>query len=227
MATSTATIAKSAARDLPAPLAQAIAEYADRLDVDQVRRASRLATEAHAGQRRASGDSYVTHAIGVATILAELRLDGASITAGLIHDVVEDTAVDLTDVEAQFGAEIAGIVDGVTKIGRVRFRSNAERQVENYRKLLVSMVQDARVILIKLADRLHNMRTLEHLRPAKQRRIALETRNIYAPIAHRLGLAAISGTRGPGLQFLEPTTTIRFKKRFSSAAGSGSGRSWR
>lgn len=214
MATSTATTAKSAARDLPVPLAQAIAEYADRLDVDQVRRASRLATEAHAGQRRASGDSYVTHAIGVATILAELRLDGASITAGLIHDVVEDTAVDLTDVEAQFGAEIAGIVDGVTKIGRVRFRSNAERQVENYRKLLVSMVQDARVILIKLADRLHNMRTLEHLQPAKQRRIALETRNIYAPIAHRLGLAAIKWElEDLAFKFLEPDDYNRLKKK--------------
>ena len=214
MATTTAAIAKSAAPDLPAPLARAMEEYADRLDVGQVNRAYRLAAEAHAGQRRASGARYVTHAVGVATILADLRLDSASITAGLIHDVVEDTAVDLTEVEAQFGTEVAGIVDGVTKIGRVRFRSNAERQVENYRKLLVSMVQDARVILIKLADRLHNMRTLEHLRPDKQRRIALETRNVYAPIAHRLGLAAIKWElEDLAFKFLEPDQYNELKKK--------------
>ncbi len=214
MATSTATITKSAARDLPASLARAIAEYADRLDVDRVRKAYRIAAEAHAGQRRASGDNYVTHAVRVATILAELRLDTASLVAGLIHDVVEDTAVDLTDVEAQLGAEVAGIVDGVTKIGRVRFRSHAERQAENYRKLLVSMVQDARVILIKLADRLHNMRTLEHLRPDKRRRIALETRNIYAPIAHRLGLAAIKWElEDLAFKFLEPDDYDRLKRK--------------
>ena len=214
MATSTATIATSTARDLPAPLAQAVAQYADRLDVSLIRDAYRLAAEAHAGQRRASGASYVTHAVGVAAILAQLRLDTASVTAGLIHDVVEDTAVDLTDVEAQFGAEVAGIVDGVTKIGRVRFRSNAERQVENYRKLLVSMVQDARVILIKLADRLHNMRTLEHLRPEKQKRISLETRNIYAPIAHRLGLAAIKWElEDLAFKFLEPDEYNALKKK--------------
>ena len=214
MATSTATIATTSARDLPRPLAQAIDEYPDRVDVARIRRAYGLAAEAHAGQRRLSGDRYVTHAVGVATILAQLRLDTASLIGGLIHDVVEDTAVDLTDVEAQFGAEVAAIVDGVTKIGRVRFRSNAERQVENYRKLLVSMAQDARVILIKLADRLHNMRTLEHLRPAKQRRIALETRNIYAPIAHRLGLAAIKWElEDLAFKFLEPESYNELKKK--------------
>ena len=214
MATSTAAIATTTGRDLPRPLAQAIGEYADRVDVARIRRAYGLAAEAHAGQRRLSGDRYVTHAVGVATILAQLRLDTASLIGGLIHDVVEDTAVDLTDVEAQFGAEVAAIVDGVTKIGRVRFRSNAERQVENYRKLLVSMAQDARVILIKLADRLHNMRTLEHLRPAKQRRIALETRNVYAPIAHRLGLAAIKWElEDLAFKFLEPEEYNELKKK--------------
>ncbi len=214
MATSTATIATTTGRDLPRPLAKAIGDYADRVDVARIRRAYGLAAEAHAGQRRLSGDRYVTHAVGVATILALLRLDTASLIGGLIHDVVEDTAVDLTDVEAQFGAEVAAIVDGVTKIGRVRFRSNAERQVENYRKLLVSMAQDARVILIKLADRLHNMRTLEHLRPAKQRRIALETRNVYAPIAHRLGLAAIKWElEDLAFKFLEPDEYNELKKK--------------
>ena len=214
MAPSTATISRNAVQNLPAPLAPAIAAYADRLDVGQVERAYQVAAEAHAGQRRASGARYVTHAVGVATILAELRLDTASIVAGLIHDVVEDTAVDLTEVEVQFGSEVAGIVDGVTKIGRVRFRSSAERQAENYRKLLVSMVQDARVILIKLADRLHNMRTLEHLRPAKQRRIALETRNIYAPLAHRLGLAAIKWElEDLAFKFLESGEYNQLKKK--------------
>ena len=214
MPTSTATIATGTGLDLPRQLAEAIEVYADRVDVPQVTEAYQLAAQAHAGQRRASGASYVTHAVGVATILAQLRLDSASVTAGLIHDVVEDTAVDLTDVEAQFGAEVAAIVDGVTKIGRVRFRSSAERQVENYRKLLVSMAQDARVILIKMADRLHNMRTLEHLQPAKQRRIALETRNVYAPIAHRLGLAAIKWELADlAFKFLEPDEYNELKKK--------------
>jgi GTP diphosphokinase / guanosine-3',5'-bis(diphosphate) 3'-diphosphatase len=178
-------------RGLPRPLARAMERYADRLDVDQVRRAYELAVEAHAGQRRASGEEYVNHVVEVATLLAQFKLDTASLVAALIHDVVEDTPFTLTDIEERFGFEVGQIVDGVTKIGRVEFRSHTEQQVENYRKLLLSMAQDARVILIKLADRLHNMRTLEHLAPEKQKRIALETREIYAPLAHRLGMAAL------------------------------------
>ena len=165
--------------------------YADRLDVDAIRDAYELAAEAHAGQTRASGQEYVTHTIEVATILAKLRLDTASIIVGLIHDVVEDTELSLTDLEQRFGSEVATIVDGVTKLGQVRFRSATEQQVENYRKMLLSMAEDARVILVKLADRVHNMRTLEHLSEHKRRRIARETREIYAPLAHRLGMAAI------------------------------------
>jgi GTP diphosphokinase / guanosine-3',5'-bis(diphosphate) 3'-diphosphatase len=178
-------------RGLPRPLARAMERYADRLDVDQVRRAYDLAAEAHAGQRRASGEEYVNHVVEVATLLAQFKLDTASLVAALIHDVVEDTPFTLTDIEERFGFEVGQIVDGVTKIGRVEFRSHTEQQVENYRKLLLSMAQDARVILIKLADRLHNMRTLEHLPADKQHRIALETREIYAPLAHRLGMAAL------------------------------------
>ena len=176
---------------IPRDLARVLEPYGGRLDVDMIRRAYAIAEEAHSGQKRASGATFVSHSLEVAKILGQLRLDSASIVAGLIHDVVEDTLYSVADVEEQFGSEVSSIVDGVTKIGKVRFRSHTERQAENYRKLLLSMANDARVILIKLADRLHNMRTLEHLPPEKRRRIALETREIYAPLAHRLGMAQV------------------------------------
>lgn len=178
-------------RRLPRPFARALEGYSHRLDVDAIQRAHDLAVSAHAGQTRASGEPYVSHTIEVATILAQLRLDTDTIVAGLIHDTIEDTALTPREVESQFGADVAAIVDGVTKLGKVQFRSATEQQVENYRKMLLSMASDARVILVKLADRLHNMRTLEHLPEHKRRRIALETREIYAPLAHRLGMAAI------------------------------------
>ncbi len=178
-------------RGLPRPLARALEAYAERLDVDAIRTAWEFATEAHTGQFRASGEPFVTHAVEVATILAELQLDTGTLVSALVHDVVEDTTVSLREIRERCGDEVAVIVDGVTKIGKVRFRSNPERQVENYRKLLLSMVKDVRVILVKLADRLHNMRTLEHLPSGKQHAIARETREIYAPLAHRLGMAAI------------------------------------
>jgi len=190
---------------LPRPLARAMEAYGDRLDVDLVRTAYDLAVEAHAGQTRASGESFVTHTVEVATILALLKLDTASLISGLIHDVVEDTALSLGDIRERFGPEVATIVDGVTKIGKVEFRSNTEAQVENYRKLLLSMSADARVILVKLADRLHNMRTLEHLLPEKRKRIARETMEIYAPLAHRLGMAEIKWElEDLAFKFLEP-----------------------
>jgi GTP diphosphokinase / guanosine-3',5'-bis(diphosphate) 3'-diphosphatase len=176
---------------LPPKLRQPIRAYADRLDLELIARAYRFSEQAHQGQKRASGEDYLAHCVEVTQILADLHLDTFSLAAGLIHDTVEDTNISLDDVRAAFGAEIATIVDGVTKIGKVQFRSTTEQQVENYRKLLLSMAQDARVITIKLADRLHNMRTLEHLRTDKRRRIALETREIYAPLAHRLGMAQI------------------------------------
>ncbi len=201
-------------RGLPRPLARALEAYADRLDVDKIREAYDLAADAHAGQQRASGEDYVTHTVEVATILALLRLDTASIVAGLIHDTVEDTAISLADLETRFGEEVATIVDGVTKLGRVQFRSATEQQVENYRKMLLSMADDARVILVKLADRLHNMRTLEHLPASKQRRIALETREIYAPLAHRLGMAAIRWElEDLAFKFLEPEAYEDLRKK--------------
>ena len=192
-------------RGLPRPLARALEAYADRLDVDTVVRAYHLAAEAHEGQKRASGADFVTHAVEVATILAQLKLDTASLAAALTHDVVEDTAISLDELRAEFGDEIATIVDGVTKIGKVRYLSQSAQQVENYRKLLLSMAQDARVILVKLADRLHNMRTLEHLPPEKQLRVARETREIYAPLAGRLGVARIRWElEDLAFKFLEP-----------------------
>jgi GTP diphosphokinase / guanosine-3',5'-bis(diphosphate) 3'-diphosphatase len=178
-------------RELPPRLRESIEPHAERFDVDLIARAYRLSEKAHRGQKRASGEEYIAHCVEVAKILADLHLDTISVASGLVHDVVEDTLISLPELREQLGEEIANIVDGVTKIGKVQFRSNTEQQVENYRKLLLSMAQDARVILIKLADRVHNMRTLEHLRADKRRRIALETREIYAPLAHRLGMARI------------------------------------
>jgi GTP diphosphokinase / guanosine-3',5'-bis(diphosphate) 3'-diphosphatase len=190
---------------LPPRLRAAIEPNLDRLDPELIVKAFRFTERVHRGQKRASGEDFVAHCVEVATILADLHLDSTSIAAGLVHDTVEDTDTSIDDLEEVFGAEIAKIVDGVTKIGKVQFRSTTEQQVENYRKLLLSMAQDARVIVIKLADRLHNMRTLEHLRPDKRRRIALETREIYAPLAHRLGMAQIRWElEDLGFKHLEP-----------------------
>ena len=201
-------------RGLPRPLARAMERYAERLDVAQVQKAYQMAVEAHEGQKRASGQDYISHVVEVATLLAQFKLDTASLVSALIHDVVEDTSITLTDIEERFGYEVGQIVDGVTKIGRVEFTSHTEQQVENYRKLLLSMAQDARVILIKLADRLHNMRTLEHLAPEKRKRIALETREIYAPLAHRLGMAALKWElEDLGFKFLEPEVYDELRRK--------------
>ncbi|MEO5579695.1 MAG: bifunctional (p)ppGpp synthetase/guanosine-3',5'-bis(diphosphate) 3'-pyrophosphohydrolase [Gemmatimonadaceae bacterium] len=161
----------------------------ERLDHELLARAYRFSERAHVGQKRLSGENYVSHCVEVAKILAELHLDTVTVASGLIHDVVEDTAVTVPEIDAEFGSEIAQIVDGLTKIGHLPLNSSQERQVENYRKLLLSIAKDARVILIKLADRLHNMRTLDFLPAEKRRRIAQETRDLYAPLAHRFGMA--------------------------------------
>jgi GTP pyrophosphokinase len=163
----------------------------ERLDPELLEKAYRFSENAHAGQKRQSGDDFVTHCVEVAKILADLQLDAVTVASGLIHDVIEDTDATLETVASEFGREIAQIVDGVTKIGSLPLNSIEERQVENYRKLLLSIAKDVRVILIKLADRLHNMRTLEHLPEDKRRRIAQETRDLYAPLAHRFGMAKI------------------------------------
>jgi GTP diphosphokinase / guanosine-3',5'-bis(diphosphate) 3'-diphosphatase len=198
--------AREAARAvLPAELLEKLERYADRLDFAQITRAYEFSKVAHQGQKRRSGEDYIVHCVEVAEILADLHLDTVTLVSALIHDVVEDTPATLEDVQKAFGREAATVVDGLTKISRVEFRTNTEQQVENYRKLLLSMAQDARVILIKLADRLNNMRTLEYLREEKQRRIALETREIYAPLAHRLGVATIKWElEDLCFKFLEP-----------------------
>ncbi len=179
------------AKDLSIPGWGPAAELPDRLDRELLARAYRFSEKAHSGQTRRSGEPYVSHCVEVAKILAELQLDTVTVASGLIHDVVEDTSVTVADVEREFGSEVAAIVDGLTKIASLPFGTSQERQVENYRKLLLSIAKDARVILIKLADRLHNMRTLEHLAPEKRARIAMETRDLYAPLAHRFGMAKV------------------------------------
>ncbi len=177
----------------------------ERLDTELLARAYRFSEKAHAGQTRRNGDPYVTHCVEVAKILADLHLDSVTVASGLIHDVVEDTAFSVEDVEREFGREIAQIVDGLTKIGHLPLASREERQVESYRKLLLSVAKDVRVILVKLADRLHNMRTLEWMPEDKRARIALETRDLYAPMAHRFGLASVKAElEDLAFKWLEP-----------------------
>jgi len=157
-------------------------------DVDLIRRAYLFSALHHKGQTRASGEPYLVHPLAVAQILAEMRLDEVSVSTGLLHDVVEDTLVDLDTIRAYFGEEITHLVDGLTKIAHISDLSKARQQAENVRKMVLAMITDVRVVLIKLADRLHNMRTMEYLRPEKRARISQETLDIYAPIAHRLGM---------------------------------------
>jgi GTP pyrophosphokinase len=180
-------------------------KHADRLDIPVIERALRYASEAHRGQKRMSGEDFVEHSIAVATILAGFLVDTTSICAALLHDVVEDSGVTSDDIEREFGSEVAELVDGLTKISHLSFRSSAEEQSENYRKLLLSVAKDARVIIIKLADRLHNMRTLEHLPVDRRTRIATETREIYGPLAHRFGMANVKAElEDLAFKFLEP-----------------------
>jgi RelA/SpoT family (p)ppGpp synthetase len=169
-------------------LCQVLDSYLEPDQVREVYRAYLLSAEAHEGQRRASGEPYVFHPVEVARILADMRLDAQTVIAALLHDVIEDTTLTKEDVGREFGAEVADLVDGVSKLTQLAFENRAEAQAENYRKMLLAMTQDMRVILVKLADRLHNMRTLDALRPEKRRAIARETLEIYAPIASRLGI---------------------------------------
>ena len=165
-----------------------VAGYDPNADLALVRRAYEFAAQAHEGQTRKSGDPYVTHPLSVARIIAELKLDVSSVCAGLLHDCVEDTTATPEDIREKFGEEIQNIVEGVTKLGQIPWTTREERQAENFRKMLLAMARDIRVILVKLADRVHNMRTLQFMSRDKQERIARETREIYAPIANRLGI---------------------------------------
>ncbi|HTA53366.1 MAG TPA: bifunctional (p)ppGpp synthetase/guanosine-3',5'-bis(diphosphate) 3'-pyrophosphohydrolase [Candidatus Acidoferrales bacterium] len=171
-----------------AELIERVRRYEPAADGEWLTRVYELATAAHQGQRRVSGESYIEHPLAVAGILADLEVDHQTIAAALLHDVVEDTSITSEQVSAQFGDEVARLVEGVTKLTRIPYQSKEDAQVENLRKMFLAMAKDIRVIIIKLADRLHNMRTLGSLTPAKQQAIARETLDIYAPIAHRLGI---------------------------------------
>ena len=163
-------------------------DYLDAADIKRVREAYRFADEAHLGQFRASGEPYITHPIAVAGLCADWKLDAQAIMAALMHDAMEDCGVTKAELIERFGSSTADLVDGLTKLDKLQFSTREESQAESFRKMLLAMARDVRVILIKLADRLHNMRTMQAMAPDKRRRIARETLDIYAPIAHRLGL---------------------------------------
>ena len=174
-------------------------------DLSIIKKAYDYSLKHHEGQSRASGEPYLVHPLEVALVLAEMKMDPVAVAAGLLHDSVEDTSVTIVDIRKEFGEQVAHIVEGVTKISKIEFATREEQQAENLRKMMLAMVDDIRVVLIKLADRLHNMRTLEHLDPERQRKIAEETLEIYAPIAHRLGMGKIRGElEDLGFRFLDP-----------------------
>src|SRR5438093_7541851 len=175
-------------QELIEELISEVAAYNQGVDKDLLRRAFRFAATAHEGQQRRSGEDFIHHPWGAAKICAELRLDEQTIAAALLHDVVEDTGTDIKEVRAEFGDEIAQLVEGVTKLTRIQFQSREQAEAENYRKMVVAMAEDVRVILIKLADRLHNMRAIEDLGKQKQTQKAKQTLEVYAPLAHRLGI---------------------------------------
>src|SRR6187549_3874931 len=179
--------------------------YSPDADLELLRKAYVFSALEHKGQIRHSGEPYLVHPLEVADILADMKLDAVCIAAGLLHDVVEDTLTTPDRIRERFGEDVAHIVEGVTKIGAIPFSSSEERQAENFRKMLLAMVDDIRVILVKLADRLHNMRTLHHLPEERRIKIAQETRDIYAPIANRLGMSKVKNELEElAFKYLEP-----------------------
>src|SRR5215218_7529737 len=186
-------------------LLEKVRAYAPDADVELLRRAYVFSAFEHKGQVRHSGEPYLIHPLAVADFLADMRLDAVAIAAGLLHDVVEDTLTTIERIEELFGRDVAHVVEGVTKISAIQFSSSEERQAENFRKMLLAMVDDIRVILVKLADRLHNMRTLHHLPEERRVKIAQETQDIYAPIASRLGMSKVKNELEElSFKYLEP-----------------------
>jgi GTP diphosphokinase / guanosine-3',5'-bis(diphosphate) 3'-diphosphatase len=191
-------------------------------DLTIVKKAYDYSLKHHEGQTRASGEPYLVHPLEVALVLAEMKMDPVAIAAGLLHDSVEDTSVTIVDIRKEFGEQVAHIVEGVTKISKIDFATREEQQAENLRKMMLAMVDDIRVVLIKLADRLHNMRTLEHLQPERQHKIAEETLEIYAPIAHRLGMGKIRGElEDLGFRFLDPVGYEQVEKSVNARRKQG------
>jgi GTP pyrophosphokinase len=191
-------------------------------DLAIVKKAYDYSQKHHAGQSRASGEPYLVHPLEVACVLAEMKMDTVAVAAGLLHDSVEDTSVTVADIRQEFGEQVAHIVEGVTKISAIDFSSREEQQAENLRKMMLAMVDDIRVVMIKLADRLHNMRTLEHLSPERQQKIAKETLEIYAPIAHRLGMGKIRGElEDLGFQYVDPIAYKQVKEAVESKRKEG------
>ena len=189
-------------------------------DLDLIRRAWAFCMQQHEGQKRASGEPYIIHPLEVCQILADLKMDSTAIAAGLLHDAVEDTDVTTPEIAKRFNEQVAHIVEGVTKLEKIKFANREDHQAENIRKMLLAMVTDVRVVIIKLADRLHNMRTLEHLRPDKQQKIARETLDIYAPLAHRLGMGKLRGElEDLAFRYTDPYAYLQVAQEVESLRG--------
>ena len=203
-------------------LLRKVRSYRPAEDQALVKRAYEFSEQHHKGQVRQSGEPYLVHPLEVAILLAEMRLDATAITAGLLHDAVEDTSVTVDEIKAEFGEQVAHIVEGVTKISKIDFASSEEAQAENVRKMVLAMMDDIRVVLIKLADRLHNMRTLKYLSEERQQKIARETLDIYAPIAHRLGMGKIRGElEDLAFQYVDPISYNQVKEAIESRRKEG------
>ncbi len=217
-------ISRSARKSLESRFAELVAKVRESRpagDVDLLRRAYEFAGERHQAQKRQSGEPYLSHPIEVAHILADMKLDVTTLCAALLHDVVEDTKFPMEQLEPRFGADVAKLVEGMTKISRLDFLAPEARQAENVRKMLLAMVDDVRVVVVKLADRLHNMRTLQFLSTEKQQRIAQETLEIYAPIAHRLGMGRIRGElEDLAFSYLESSSYLELQKKVASKSRS-------
>src|ERR1043165_1167405 len=198
-------------------LLEKVRAYSPDADLELLRKAYVFSALEHKGQIRHSGEPYLVHPLEVANILADMKLDAVCIAAGLLHDVIEDTLTTGEKIREKFGEDVAHIVEGVTKIGAIPFSSTEERQAENFRKMLLAMVDDIRVILVKLADRLHNMRTLGHLPEERRVKIAQETIDIYAPIANRLGMSKVKNELEElSFRYLEPRAYESLRSKVES-----------